>query len=61
MGEEMKNIVSLFMVTLIIVSAFALAFNIQPVKASGTIYASTSDLKSLRTAAHRHTNNDNTL
>ena len=34
----MKNIVSVFMVTLFIVSTFTLAFNIQPAKAEGTIY-----------------------
>ena len=34
----MKNIVTVFMVTLIIVSMFTLAFNVWPVNASGTIY-----------------------
>jgi parallel beta-helix repeat protein len=34
----MKSIVTVFMVTLIIVSMFTLAFNVWPVNASGTIY-----------------------
>lgn len=38
MGETLKSIVSVFMVTLIIASTFTLAFDIQPVKAEGTIY-----------------------
>lgn len=34
----MRSTVSVFMVTLITVSAFALAFDVRPVRASGTIY-----------------------
>jgi parallel beta-helix repeat protein len=37
-GREMKNTVTVFMVTLILVSALVMAFDILPVKASGTIY-----------------------